>query len=337
MPTSDEAFFRFWHTLRQVPRYPNKATVHDIADGLKSLGVNVSVRTIQRDLMDLARLFPIIVDDRSRPYGWSWAREAKCYDFPGLTSEEALLWVMAETHLKHLLPNSVLDSLSPMFRSARSRLCSPSGTGGKEVWFDKVRVVSPGQALIPPEVDQQVQRVVTEALLHGKQLEILYRRKSATETVTYRIHPLAIVARGVVIYLYARLFDYADARNLALHRIVHARVLEDDVSPPCNFDLDMSVSKGVWGFGAGDQIEICLKFHEGKGDHLKESPLSCDQRIEVQEEPDCVKIHATVANTPQLKWWILGFGSGVEVITPAALRQEVSQEAIKMGMLYQTK
>lgn len=333
MSTSDEAFFRLWHTLRQVPRHPNKASVQDIATGLAALGVDVSVRTIQRDLLDLARLFPIIVDDRSRPYGWSWARNAKCYELPGLSSDEALLWVLAERHLKHLLPQDVLEYLSPMFRAAHDRLNSEYKDHGKTSWPDKVRVVFSGQPLIPPNVDYVVQRVVMEALLEGKQLEVQYRKKNEIETVEYRIHPLAMVSRGAVIYLYARISDYPDLRNLVMHRIVKASKVDLPVVPPENYDLDGAVENGVWGFGSGNKIELLLRCKDGKGEHLKETPLSTHQYIE-DHGGGCVTVKATVADTPQLRWWILGLGAGVEVLEPDSLRQDVSREIVRMGLIY---
>jgi predicted DNA-binding transcriptional regulator YafY len=35
-----------------------------------------------------------------------------------------------------------------------------------------------------------------------------------------------------------------------------------------------------------------------------------------------VRLSATVADTAELRWWLLGFGEGVEVIGPKSLRNE---------------
>jgi hypothetical protein len=38
--------------------------------------------SIQRDLLELAEVFPIVVDDRAKPYGWRWADGADALDVP---------------------------------------------------------------------------------------------------------------------------------------------------------------------------------------------------------------------------------------------------------------
>jgi predicted DNA-binding transcriptional regulator YafY len=46
------------------------------------------------------------------------------------------------------------------------------------------------------------------------------------------------------------------------------------------------------------------------------------------------RVVATVSDTPQLRWWLLGFGDGVEVLKPAALRRELAEIARKMARRY---
>jgi len=51
------------------------------------------------------------------------------------------------------------------------------------------------------------------------------------------------------------------------------------------------------------------------GKHLYETPLSDDKSItEIGDGRMMVK--ATVLNTEELRWWLLGFGRHVEVVSP---------------------
>lgn len=86
---------------------------------LASQGFEVTARTLQRDLQEISRIFPLTVDEREKPFGWSWKRNARSFDLPGLTVAEALTWAIAEQHLKNLLPVSVMDLLQPHFNAAR--------------------------------------------------------------------------------------------------------------------------------------------------------------------------------------------------------------------------
>ena len=331
-----DAVSRQWELLRHVPRYPQKITAQAIHSYLSEAGFAIDERTVQRDLLNLSKTFPIDADDREKPYGWSWLKDAKSFDLAALTVNEAMTWVLAEQHLSRMLPTSAVEHLSLYFKAARDRLDrEPQPQRGRN-WLSKVRTVPPTQPLIPPVIDADVQRAVSEALLHEHQVEIHYRRKGERQTKLYQVHPLALIQRGSVLYLYGRLFDHPNARILALHRIEQVRVLADQPSvAPEGFDLDEQLAKGSLGFGQGKLIEIKLRFHDGKGEHLHETPVSHDQGID--EHPDqkgVLTIHATVADTPQLRWWLLGFGDGVEVLAPESLRHDLSEIANRMVARY---
>ena len=45
-------------------------------------------------------------------------------------------------------------------------------------------------------------------------------------------------------------------------------------------------------------------------------------------------MEATVLDSSALRWWILGFGPAVEVLSPPELRQEFEQMASDLAALY---
>lgn len=119
--TTTDTVLRQWHMLRLVQRYPQKISMQAIKGVLEVQGFDSTERTIQRNLVEFSRAFPLVVDDRAKPFGWSWQRDAHSFYLPGLTVSEALTWVLAE----------------PQPQRGRS-------------WLDKVRTVPPAQTLIPP-------------------------------------------------------------------------------------------------------------------------------------------------------------------------------------------
>src|SRR5690349_15240491 len=110
--------------LRRIPRAPRKITATQLESILESEGHRVSKRTIERDLLAMQAPFMIVCDDRSRPFGWSWAKDAPILDLPGLSPAEALAFEMAHRYLEPLLPSSVLAALKPHFDSAAKVLTS---------------------------------------------------------------------------------------------------------------------------------------------------------------------------------------------------------------------
>ena len=77
--------------LRLIPRYPRKITAREISEMLGGHDFDVSKRTIERDLQSLSEVFPLVCDDRDKPFGWSWNKGAASFDLPGMSNTEASL------------------------------------------------------------------------------------------------------------------------------------------------------------------------------------------------------------------------------------------------------
>jgi predicted DNA-binding transcriptional regulator YafY len=129
------------------------------------------------------------------------------------------------------------------------------------------------------------------------------------------------------------MFDFTDIRMLAMHRVKSAEMLEDPANLPNGFDLDDYISSGAFGFGGKETISLEAVFTNPSGNHLYETRLSTDQVITPLDH-DRLKVTATVVNTEQLRWWLLGFGERVEVLAPLELRESIAQTATALANLY---
>jgi predicted DNA-binding transcriptional regulator YafY len=334
MTQQHDTLLRQWHMLRHIPRYPLKITARALKDKLDLDGFNITKRTIERDLLELSSTFPLALDDREKPYGWSWQRDAPSFDLPGIGNNEALAMIMVEQHLSNLLPATTIDVLKPYFKSAHQHLTATLKAHNVKTWLNKVRTVQANQTLLAPKIKADLQRTVTEALLNDKQLQITYRRRGESKLVKYRIHPLALIQRGGLIYLYVRINDYEDIKIIALHRFESAEILDESTQYPDNFNIDQEIAKGRLDFGAGETITLKAKFNAEAGEHLFETPLCLNQLIDVQAD-GCLLVSADVADTPQLLWWLLALGAGIEVLEPLSLRAKVADTLNNAARLYQ--
>jgi predicted DNA-binding transcriptional regulator YafY len=331
-----ETLRRQWEILRSLPRYPAKVEAKTIQDRLQRAGFRVTKRTVERDLQNLSGIFPIASDERDKPYGWSWQKDAPVLDVPGLSAAQALAFALVNRYLSPLLPRSVLAELDPHFAMAERELSRVPRSRGTPSWSDKVRTVLPAQALLPPKISLDAQRTVYEGLLLNRQLKVAYHKRGAKGPVEYTVHPLGIVQRGPVFYLVCTLFHYQDVLLLALHRILSAVLLDEEVVRPKGFDLDAYVQSGALDFGAGRKVRLEVLFIESAAEHLHETPLSDDQEIAPAGD-GWVKVTATVNDTPQLAWWLLAFGEQVEVLKPASLRKDMAASAAAMAKRYRKR
>ncbi|NTV13127.1 MAG: WYL domain-containing protein [Desulfobulbaceae bacterium] len=330
--TNHNALARLLEILKHLPSKGPGYTARELSEWLGQNGYEVSKRTVERDLTELACHFPLMCNDKSAPYGWHWL-QGDGPDLPCLTVAEALSLTLVEDLLRPLLPGAILESLEPRFRQAQKKLTALAETNPKARWAEKVRQVSPSLPLLPPEIAVGALETVQEALLADVQLEVAYQRPGAEEAQGLRLHPLGLVQRGPVTYLVATVFAYTDIRIFAVHRIHQAQKVNEPARRPKGFSLDDYIGQGALEFGNGKSIKLVALVSEGLAAILAETPLSSDQNLkQVGEE---FRLTATVNDTWQLHWWILSQGKGITVLKPVGLRREIVdalEESLKKYM-----
>jgi predicted DNA-binding transcriptional regulator YafY len=319
--------------LRSIPRAPAKVTVVTLLAKLAAAGFKTTKRTVQRELNTLSNVFPLASDDRSIPYGWNWAPDAPAFDLPAMDATTALSLRMIEQFLPSLMPPPVWATLEPQFRRAK-KLLKSYGPEGLDRWTSVVRVVPREMPLLPPKVDGDAVRVIYQALLDARRVEVRYAPRSPEGgEKTYLANPLGIVARGSVSYLVCTFWNYTDIRQLALHRVQSAMVTEVAATRPDGFELDQYIDGGAFEYPIGPAIKMEILFDRDAASHLYETPLSEDQVIEDLDSKRVI-VTATVKDTQQLVWWLLGFGSLIEVRAPASLRKRIQDDLAAATDLY---
>ena len=334
MSTNQKSLLRQWHMLRQVPRAPAMITVAQLCERLADADYKVTPRTVQRDLKELMEVFPLQPNEESKPFGWSWMRDGAAFSLPGVTVPEALALTLLQQQLGHQLPPDTAAALQSHFAAAARTLGTVGDQVPSKAWLGKVRSIAAAQPLLPPVIDAGVRDVVYGALMADRQLTLAYRKRDVAQPAEYPVvHPLAVVQRGAVIYLVCMFADYADVRTLALHRIAHAVARMEPARKPAGFDLDDYVASGQFGVVAGAPMRLRAVFTRQAGEHLYETPLCSAQQLEALPGGG-LQLRATVPNTRALVWWLLGFGDGVVVHEPAALRAEIADMARNMAHAY---
>lgn len=187
---------RLWQLLKLLPSRPPGDTAQALHDRLAGEGHAVARRTVERDLDDLSRIFPIVCNDKGKPYGWYWM-EGASLDIPSLTLAEALSLQMMQKLLRPLLPAAILRALEPHFGHAETKLeALAEDENPLARWKDKVRHVPPTLPLQPPTIPAEVLETVQEALLRDRQVEVEYQAAHADQASPLILHPLGLVQRG---------------------------------------------------------------------------------------------------------------------------------------------
>jgi hypothetical protein len=121
----------------------------------------------------------------------------------------------------------------------------------------------------------------------------------------------------------------------SLDRILSMKVTDERFEKDEQFD-----AKEYFQYAFGTRVEkdnppqrVLLKVADCQRDYLRTLPLHASQRkIETQEEYSIFELH--VALTIELTMQILYYGSRVEVLEPAELREEIEEEAYQLNSVY---
>lgn len=339
----EETLFRLLTMLKLIPSRTRVSTAQ-LKEMLEERGFKVDLRTIQRDLKNLKDKseFPI-ESDSNVPAGWKWSDTARAFEVPSMDPMAALSLQMMEQYMPRMMPKNCLVYLKSHFNRAQEVL-EDTNRKWLRSWPNKVGFIGRGQPLLPAKINIDVLGKVTEGLLKDKRIKLRYSRKGEDTPGVGIVNPLGLVFQDQVGYLVCTYWEYNEqdhVRHLALHRIHYAEVLDEPKVKLDGFKLKEHIQSGAFGILESDEkIKLKVIFH-GKADkkdhpftHLIETPLSPDQKVKNLGDGR-VQVEATVKNTSQLRWWLLGFGDLVEVVSPKKLRDEMS--ACARGMVERYK
>ncbi|MFZ5724427.1 MAG: helix-turn-helix transcriptional regulator [Pseudomonadota bacterium] len=324
---------RYIRMLDCIPVEPRKIAARDVREQLLAAGHDISARSVERDLEKLQAIFPLVKDDRSRPYGWSWLRDAARVDIQPIDKVSALTLKLAHDHLAPLLPASVLKILAPRFAAAEKLL---AGDGRDLARLpSRIRVKSRGQKLAVPAIDHGILETIYDALQDGIRVKLTYgARRNEGKAREYEADPLGVVFVDGVVYFVCHLHrEESRIAHLPLQRIKAVRRLDTPARTPAGFDLDAFVDAN-FDYPVGDRpLKLVFRMERVTATHLHERPLAKDQKIDDDGTTHAI-VRATVPDTQQLRWWLLGFGDKVEVLAPAALRAEFATIAATLAAQY---
>ena len=103
---------------------------------------------------------------------------------------------------------------------------------------------------------------------------------------------------------------------------------------PKGFNLDNYIKNDHFSYPVTSKfINLKARFTKQAAEHLYETPLVPNQTLK-KDSDDHLLLSAKVAYTHQLRWWLLGFGDQVEVISPKSLPNEFRIISKRLARMY---
>ena len=315
--SNHDTLMRQWQLLKALPSGGAGISARHITEYLKDLGYQTDLRTTQRDLIKLKKVMAIECNDKGKPYGWRW-QKGMGGDIPALDTSDALTLRLLGNRLKNLVPSSMIDILSGRINKARKHLKEQPGD-----WHNKVGISEETLGYVSPKIKDEIIESIKQALINDQQIQVKYHSLQESRAKDLRLHPLALVLRGVRTYLIARTHDAEDDTVMpyAVHRFKSVKVLKHKKTRRKRFNLKTCLDSDLMQFGVAEPIKLRLKLDTVMYKILKETPLSNQQQLEKTETGGLLTL--PMRDSWSLKWWILSKSEHVEVLEPAAYREKI--------------
>ena len=318
MPRGDQ-LARQWRLLHLIDR-PQGVTVEDAA---RDLGC--TVRTIWRDLGVLQKAgFPLYTDRAANGYRsvWRVTEEFKQRLPLKLTLAEIAALVMS----RQLLAPLGASVLGPSATSAFDKIVNVLSRDARKL-LDEMRthlgVRTLGAKLQQPTAEHVP--LIPQALRERRTLRIRHYSPQRDEDTERDVDPYHFTHYDGGLYLVAWCHLRQALRIFAVDRMRSVGMLRRTFAVRPDFDADAYLNKAL-GIVQGELVTVKVAFAKSVAPYIRERLWHPSQKL--RDLPDGrLEMTVDVADTLELRRWILGYGVAAEIIEPVALRDWLRAEA----------
>ncbi len=281
--------------------------------------LEVSQRTVHRDMESLSAAGVPVFALRGARGGWQ-LDEGWRTQVPALDEAELLGLLMAQPRVvgDGHLAGAAERALRKLTAALPSSLRERAAAIRQRLYVDTTgwRGTPENLAMLP---------IVQEAVSRDRKLSMIYRRAGETAEGDERVvDPLGLVAKGSAWYLVAQ--TPRGFRTYRVSRIETATILDAPCERPPNFDLAAFWKSSTEAFrGSLPRVHAILRLEPRAAAWVRRWRVAWT----AQEPPDgegWTTFQAHFEHEDEACFVVLGLGSRVEVIEPAALRERVLSE-----------
>ena len=315
MPRGDQ-ISRQWQILQILEARRMGATVPELATELES-----NVRTVYRDVEALEQAgFPLYNEKEGGVERWLFVDGFRPKIPVPLALTEIMALSIASEHVKAFEGTVFSEALKDAFDKIRSML-KPEAVAFLVGLSKSFRVGLAGKK--DYKKHRETIDLINKSVLEHHTLVITYR-SSKGEALERKIDPYHVWFMAGTIYVVAHCHKRKELRTFVLDRIASAKLTDDTFVVPTDFNME-EFTKDRFRVMDGEPVEVKIRFTKNLVQYLKEREWHPTQQI-VEEADGSAILSMQVEGLPEVKSWVLSFGSHAEVLAPEALRKDVADE-----------
>jgi predicted DNA-binding transcriptional regulator YafY len=308
---------RTWRLVRLL-EHPKGRTLTELVNEL-----GCSRRTVIRDLQGLQEAGLPIFDERDgREKRWKFVDGFKSRVPPPFTVTELLALYFARRLSRPLRDTPFYASLESVYGKISSLL--PPESIALVERYDAMLSARPGPFKNYSRRQKLIQAVM-DAALARKSLDITYHTFSRRVVTRRRIDPYRMFYFQGGLYIIGLDHLSEEIRIFALERIQEWSTTRVAFEVPAEFDFEDHMRSAL-GIFRGKETQVRIRFRPSAAPFVAEREWHETQELSTARDGSVV-LAMRVADTLELKRWVLSFGSEAEVLEPDALREKIRNEA----------
>lgn len=298
----------------------------------------VSAKTVARDLDALSREYPITESRKGREIVYSFAEDSM-RDFPQIEVEELATLLLAQ---KSITGIGIITKNSPYTVFADSllekvRRSLPRSIRAK---MDSLANIYGSAAIPVKDFSGHLETIdrLTSAALQERKANINYASLNKNIASRREVAPLAVYfdPDGSTLKFAGYDFSYGDIRVFSVDRVEKVEICTEKFARPAGFRLEKYLEDNCFNGIHGTPVRVRLKTSGITARIFAERKFHPSQKIVERKQrrgasPESITIEMSVASGRGLTRFILSWLPDIEVISPAAVREEV-KAAIKAGL-----
>jgi predicted DNA-binding transcriptional regulator YafY len=324
MPRGDQ-LGRQWKIIQSLISARKGKSVAELAQNLDCHG-----RTVYRDLEALQIAgFPVTTHKEDGKSYWSILEGAKQKIPIPFSLTELMALYFSRNMLRVLKHTAFYDSLESLFQKVKSTL--PPAYIHYLGQIERSLDVGPRPFKSYGRFQETIDAVNT-ALLERRYIDISYYAMSRKAISRRRVAPYKLWFFDGTFYLIGYCHQRRDVRVFAVDRIKEWRLSQDRFRLPEDFKIE-DLMRASFGVFRGQPVTVKICFSPAVAEYISEKTWHATQRIEPRPDGS-ILFSAQVAGTEEIKFWIMKWGSGAQVLEPESLREAIKKEAAAMLAAY---
>jgi proteasome accessory factor B len=304
------------HQAIQEGGYPNASTL--------ARSLEVSVKSIQRDLEFMRDRLDLPLEYDARRYGYHYTEDVSAFPSLQITEGELFALLVAEKALQQYRGTNFEKPLVSAFKKMAAAL--PDTVSLQLADWDQAISF---RTSAMPLLDLETFDALARAAARREQLEIVYRKPGMSRGEPRVVDPYQLANINGEWFLFAWDHLRRDLRTFAPTRIQSVKTTGRKFNRPKRFSIDHRLRDSFGVLSGTDSREVVIRFNAFAAEYIREKRWHASQKLTPLKDGG-VELRLNLSSLIEVQRWVLGWGGNAVVVSPPEFIAMVRDEARKI-------